>query len=138
MPFLCFLVFINTPYCLREIYQRSFKMFWNANPLNWYRLAFSKIQSFVFLQPISAVQPALLPWRRTRATRSVGVGGWPDCSMTARGMGAVGAGSHKRQSAQGNCCFLQSRGVVDREGREFLRSGNISEARHEKESRQAK
>ena len=62
-------------------------MFWNANPSNWYRLAFSKIQSFVFLQPISAVQPALLPWRRTRATRSVGVWAWPDCSMAVRGIG---------------------------------------------------
>ena len=113
-------------------------MFWNANPSNWYRLAFSKIQSFVFLQPISAVQPALLPWRRTRATRSVGSWAWPDCSMAVRGMGAVGAGSHGRQSAQANCCSLQSRGAVDREGREFLRSGKISEARHEKESCQAK
>ena len=33
---------------------------------------------------------------------------------------------------------LHSGGAVDREGREFLRSGNISEARHEKESCQAK
>ena len=138
MEFLCSLVFINTLYCIIQRYKRYFNMFWNANPSNWYSLAFSNFHCCVFLQLISAVQPALLPWRRTRATRSVGVWAWPDCSMTVRGMGAVGAGSHKRQSAQGNCCFLQSRGVVDREGREFLRSGNISEARREKESRQAK
>ena len=81
------LVFINNPYCVIERYKRSFKMFWNPNPSNWYRLAFSKIQSFVFLQPISAVQPALLPWRRTRATRSVGTWAWLDCSMAVRWIG---------------------------------------------------
>ena len=87
MQFLCSLVFINKPLCLIKRYKRPFKMFWKANPSNWYRLAFSKIQSFVFLQPISAVQPALLPWRRTRATRSVGTWAWPDCSMAVPGIG---------------------------------------------------
>ena len=105
------LVFINNPYCVIERYKRSFKMFWNANPSNWYRLAFSNFHSSVFLQPISVVQPALLPWRRTRATRSVGTWAWPDCSIAVRGMGAVGAGSRKRQSAQGNFCFC-IRGVL--------------------------
>ena len=104
-------------------------MFWNANPSNWYRLAFSNFHSSMFLQPISVVQPALLPWRRTRATRSVGNWAWPDCSMADRGMGALGAGSHERQSAQGNSCFC-SRGVLwpGRAGFSSGREGKRSKA----------
>ena len=41
----------------------------------------------MFLEPISAIQPALRAWRRTRATRSVGTWAWPDCSMAVRGIG---------------------------------------------------
>ena len=62
-------------------------MCWNANPSNWYRLAFSNFHSSVFLRPISAVHPALPVWRQTRATRSVGTWAWPDCSMAVRGIG---------------------------------------------------
>ena len=62
-------------------------MFWNANPSNWYRLSFSNFHSSVFLQPISAVHPALPAWRQTRATRSVGSWAWPDCSMAVWGIG---------------------------------------------------
>ena len=87
MQFWCSIVFINTPYCLIKKSKPPFKMFWNANPSNWYRLAFSNFHCSVFLQPISVVQPALLPWRRTRATRSVGTWAWPDCSMAVRGIG---------------------------------------------------
>ena len=87
MEFLCSLVFINTPYCLLKKYEQPFKMFWNANTSNFYRLSFSNFHSSLFLQPISVVQPALLPWRQTRARRSVGTWAWPDCSMAVRGIG---------------------------------------------------
>ena len=79
-------------------------MFGNANPSNWYRLSFSNFHSSVFLQPISVVQPDLLPWRQTTATGSVSTWAWPDGSMAIRVMGALDAGSHKRQSGQGNFC----------------------------------
>ena len=61
-------------------------MCWNANPSNWYRLSFSNFHSSLFLQPISAIHPALPAWRRTQATGSVGTWAWPDCSMAVRGI----------------------------------------------------
>ena len=74
----------------RKRYKRSLKMFWNANPSNWYRLSFSNFHSSVFLQPISALHSVLPAWRRTRTTRNVGTLAWPDCSNAALGTGATG------------------------------------------------
>ena len=44
-------------------------------------------QTFVLLcfPSISAVQSALVAWRRTRLIRSVGTWAWPGCSMAAWG-----------------------------------------------------
>ena len=57
----------------------------------------------MFLQPISAVHPALPAWRQTRATRSVGTWAWPGCSMAVGGIGPreVGGTSPCRHGARG-------------------------------------
>ena len=64
----------------------------------------------VFLYPISLVQQGLPAWRQTRATRRVGNWAWPDCSMAAMSLGAIGAGRHKLLLALGASCS-RTRGV---------------------------
>ena len=79
-------------------------MFWKANPSNWYCISFLNFHSSLFLQPISAVHPALPARRQTRATRSVGSWAWPDCSMAVWGAGARGGGRQTLLPAWGTGC----------------------------------
>ena len=104
MEFLCSLVFINKRFCVRKRYKLPFKMFWNANPSNWYRLSVSNFHSSLFWHPISAVHPTLPAWHRTRATRSVSTWAWPECSRAIWGHGAVGGGRPKLLSAWDTWC----------------------------------
>ena len=93
-------MFINNPFCVRKRYKKPFHTFWNANPSNWYRLSFSNFHYSVFLEPISAVHPALPAWRRTRATRSVGTWAWPDAPWPYGGLVAVRTRFFRFQAAR--------------------------------------